>query len=127
MKKLTIFLPLITLFFASSAEAHWSNESFHSWNKPLNANMANYDTMKKYRADVNAYTKKLDDEIKRLQAKKQGVIAEFNAAASEYNNDDFFHKGSPKIELIGKNKHKLNLNNKEKKELLTDIINILAQ
>lgn len=93
-------------------------ERFHSWNKPLNPHMASAEEMKAYRADVDAYVKKLNAEIQRLQAMKKQVIGEYDGAIAAYNGDQFFHKGT--LPYYAGNTHKKKQHGKHAFRVITN-------
>lgn len=99
MKKLTIILASTLLLGLSSSQLATASSisDFHSWNKPISPRMASPEEMKNYENDVDSYLKNIDKEIARLNAKKSSVISQYNAVATEYNSDQFFHKGTFKL------------------------------
>lgn len=101
MKKLSLLLVAIFALGLSSSQAAWNNKypDFRSWNKPISGKMASPDEMAKYESDLNDYLEQLDAEIAKIEEKKVQAITQFNAIASDYNHDDFFHKGKSKIKL----------------------------
>lgn len=105
MKKTLLILGATLTLGLSTTQAHWNNhyDDFHSWNKPTIPKMAEYNEMVKYQNDLETYLKSLDAEIAKINAKKSAAIAEYNSIATQYNNDQFFHKGNFKLKHMPHN------------------------